>query len=47
MKKNNKKKKKQQRQLFMRYHHSQPKTGGKNLMGKLNEKNKKTKKMEE
>ena len=33
-----KKNKKQQRQLFMRYHHSQPKTGEKNLMGKLNEK---------
>ena len=28
---------KQQRQLFMRYHHSQPKTG-KIIMGKLNEK---------
>ena len=35
-----KKKNKQQRQLFMRYHHSQPKTGEKKktLMGKLNEK---------
>ena len=35
---------KQQRQLFMRYHHSQPKTGKKKpnkLTGKLNEKNKK------
>ena len=32
-----KKNNKQQRQLFMRYHHSQPKTG-KIIMGKLNEK---------
>ena len=38
------KKKINSRQLFMRYHHSQPKTGQKkNLMGKLNEKNKTTK----
>ena len=37
-----KKTKKQQRQLFMRYHHSQPKTG-KIIMGKLNEEKKKKK----
>ena len=39
-----KKNNKQQRQLFMRYHHSQPKTG-KIIMVKLNEKNQQ--KMEE